>query len=103
MIPIFISAEAITLIVPTASLPAFKELVQRGANTWDRAPAEIKDFADTLISGGSWQDYNSQQYPESLSAPTNSLSTIIGELSICPECGGKGYNHIHTCPNLGTC
>lgn len=38
-------------------LEAFKTLVNRGMNTWDEAPPELKEFADILIHGEVLQDY----------------------------------------------
>jgi hypothetical protein len=43
------------------SISAFKELIQRGANLWPDAPAEIKEFADLITSGQILQDYRSQK------------------------------------------
>jgi len=39
------------------------ELVQRGANLWPDAPAEIKEFADMVTVGHIQQDYRSQAAP----------------------------------------
>ena len=35
----------------------FKELVQRGANLWDQAPASMKTLADLVTSGKEMQAY----------------------------------------------
>ena len=43
------------------SISRFKELIQRGANLWPDAPAEIKEFADLITSGQILQDYRSQK------------------------------------------
>lgn len=39
----------------------FKQLIQRGANLWPDAPAEIKEFADLITNGEILQDYKSQE------------------------------------------
>lgn len=36
------------VIIPDELMDSFKELVNRGINTWDQAPQEIKDFSDVL-------------------------------------------------------
>lgn len=42
------------------SMEAFKNLIQRGANLWPDAPAEIKEFADKITNGQVLQDYRTQ-------------------------------------------
>lgn len=42
------------------SLASFKELIQRGANLWPDAPAEIKELADLVTNGTILQDYRGQ-------------------------------------------
>lgn len=39
----------------------FKTLVNRAMNTWDRAPAELKEFADMVTEGKILQDYSAQE------------------------------------------
>lgn len=39
------------------SAPGFQELIQRGANLWPDAPAEIKWLADIITNGQPMQDY----------------------------------------------
>ena len=104
MIPIFPSTDAITIIIPKQHIQVFKDMVQRATNTWDIAPPEIKTFADILIHGAALQDYSSQAYEKRVVIPTtpiDDLHTAVEELAICKECGGRGYHHMHTCPNLG--
>lgn len=48
----FITGKHTVVGIPDSLLPAFKQLIARGINTWDQAPQEIKDFADEL-SGNS--------------------------------------------------
>lgn len=50
------------IVVDEESMPAFKELVQRGANLWPDASPEIKKFADELIEGKPQQDYDQLEY-----------------------------------------
>lgn len=38
----------------------FKQLINRAMNTWDRAPAELKAFADMVTEGEVLQDYSTQ-------------------------------------------
>lgn len=59
------------IFVPKELLPAFKELIFRGANLWPDAKPEIKDFADVLMHGRPLQDYAGQdtsKHKTSLSA-----------------------------------
>jgi hypothetical protein len=49
------------ILITEESEPAFKELIQRGANLWPDAPAEIKEFADLITNGQILQDYRSQK------------------------------------------
>lgn len=42
------------------TIRSFKELVQRGANLWPDAPADIKEFADLITDGTIKQDYRGQ-------------------------------------------
>jgi len=44
-------------ITQASTMDAFKTLVNRGLNTWDEAPPELKEFADILIHGKALQDY----------------------------------------------
>lgn len=48
--------------VPAEHMPAFKELLQRGANLWPDAPPEIKAFVDTFIEGKPMQNYQQLEY-----------------------------------------
>lgn len=47
------------LIEGAESLEGFKALVQRGAQTWADAPAEIKTVADLITNGQEMQPYAS--------------------------------------------
>ena len=38
----------------------FKHLINRGLNTWDRAPARIKELGDLIIHGEITQNYQAQ-------------------------------------------
>ena len=51
----------IQILIDKNSLIAFKQLVNRAMNTWDRAPAELKVFADMITEGKVLQDYKSQK------------------------------------------
>ena len=44
-----------------SSIELFKKLVARALNTWDQAPAELKELGDMLEHGRVTQDYQSQQ------------------------------------------
>lgn len=48
--------------ISSDSIANFKALIQRGLNTWDRAPAELKAFGDQLIEGSILQDYQAQEH-----------------------------------------
>lgn len=50
----------ITIKIPHDDIPAFKELIQRGANLWPDAPPAIKEFADVATTGSPLQDYYQQ-------------------------------------------
>jgi hypothetical protein len=41
----------------------FQELIQRGANLWPDAPADIKALADIITNGKIMQDYTAQEHP----------------------------------------
>lgn len=45
------------------SIASFRELVQRGANLWPDAPAEIKEFADIITNGKVQQQYAATVVP----------------------------------------
>jgi len=47
-------------LIDQPDVPAFKELIQRGANLWPYAPPEIKAFADWITNGKIMQDYHAQ-------------------------------------------
>lgn len=52
-------ATSMTLFIDGAdSLKAFRELVQRGANLWPDAPAEMKEAADLITNGMVMQPYS---------------------------------------------
>lgn len=51
-----------TIFISVESKAAFKELVQRGANIWPDAPAEIKILADLVTNGTVFQDYTLKNY-----------------------------------------
>jgi hypothetical protein len=53
------STPRINIRLSGKSLENFKKMVSRGMNTWDSAPAELKEFADLLIEGKILQDYSS--------------------------------------------
>lgn len=53
-------SDTLLLTISDESLPAFRELIQRGANLWPDAPPEIKQLADLVTSGQVMQDYSSQ-------------------------------------------
>ena len=40
------------------SLPSFTKAINRALNTWDDAPAEMKELGDMLTHGKILQDYN---------------------------------------------
>lgn len=48
-------------ITSAESHESFKKLVRRALNTWDEAPAELKEFGDILEFGAPLQDYKSQR------------------------------------------
>lgn len=48
-----------TLVINTEVVAEFKELVRRGANTFERASPETKEFVDLLLFGYAQQDYHS--------------------------------------------
>lgn len=56
--------DSVLVTIPTKQLESFKELVNRGANCWDKAPAGIKEFADILMNGHSLQDYHNISDPK---------------------------------------
>lgn len=52
------ASSGMRIIIPKVDLPAFQQLVQRGAQTWADAPAEIKRVADVITNGEAMQDYH---------------------------------------------
>lgn len=61
MIEIYTTSNLQTIVLDSAqSIARFKELVQRGANLWPDAPAEIKEAADLITNGTILQDYRGQ-------------------------------------------
>ena len=101
-----------TITIQSAvTLLAFKELISRGANTWDSAPPEIKEFVDNLIHGAPLQNYYSQTAHKPIRADESKLKaaaqdsvgelpTSIEELSICDHCFQRGHAHRFNCPAL---
>lgn len=51
----------LVIFIPKEHAEAFKQLVNRAMNCWDRAPAELKEFADMVTEGKILQDYSSQE------------------------------------------
>lgn len=47
----------IRLEITEASVPLFKELVNRALNCWDSAPKELKELGDMLTHGHVTQDH----------------------------------------------
>jgi len=47
-------------IVGVESIARFQTAIRRALNTWDTAPAEIKEFGDLLEFGHLLQDYQAQ-------------------------------------------
>lgn len=43
------------------SVELFKQMVRRGMNVWDRAPAEMKEFGDIVDHGYALQNYYAQE------------------------------------------
>lgn len=75
------------------SRKTFIELLSRGANTWDHAPPEIKEFVDIVTVGKVLQDYKSQ---DSSRARANSNIS-------CKDCGAiLGRCHLPSCSELKT-
>jgi hypothetical protein len=61
MIEVYTTPHLQTIVIDSPqSIARFKELVQRGANLWPDAPAEIKETADLITSGQILQDYRGQ-------------------------------------------
>jgi hypothetical protein len=52
-------SSAQVIIIPDDAVEVFKQLVQRGAQTWADAPADIKEFADLITTGKILQNYRS--------------------------------------------
>lgn len=50
----------VTLAISKEALEAFKLLVNKGLNCWDKAPPELKELGDILSHGEVLQDYNKQ-------------------------------------------
>jgi hypothetical protein len=48
----------ISVFVEGDTVKAFQELIQKGANLWDQAPAEIKTLADLITNGKEMQPYS---------------------------------------------
>lgn len=55
---------SIIVIVSPSELEMFKELINRGMNCWDKAPPELKSFADRLMVGKELQDYHNISVPK---------------------------------------
>lgn len=54
--------DTIVVVITKESIEPFKQLIQRGANLWPDAPAEIKEFADLITTGKVMQDYKAQEH-----------------------------------------
>jgi hypothetical protein len=65
MSSIFVSNQetGTVLIIHPEELEVFKEMVNRAMNTWDKAPPELKSFADRLLVGHELQDYHNISSP----------------------------------------
>jgi uncharacterized protein YbaA (DUF1428 family) len=53
-------ADGFVIVIDGDSKEKFQELVQRGANLWPDASAEIKEFADIITNGEVMQNYQNQ-------------------------------------------
>lgn len=51
--------QVLHISVTLESIPGFLELLGRALNTWDNAPAELKELGDIAIHGYPLQDYRS--------------------------------------------
>lgn len=62
MIEVYTNNHLMTIVIDSQqSISRLKELVQRGANLWPDAPAELKEFADIITNNGViLQDYRGQ-------------------------------------------
>jgi hypothetical protein len=61
MIEVYTTHHLQTIVIDSPqSIQRFKELVQRGANLWPDAAAEIKETADLITNGTILQDYRGQ-------------------------------------------
>lgn len=49
---------AIVRIVGDEDIALFQWLVRRALNTWDSAPAQVKEFGDLVTEGTILQDYS---------------------------------------------
>ena len=56
--------------VTLPSIPVFKQLLARALNTWDNAPAELKELGDIVEVGYPLQDYRGME-PSMLFPPDN--------------------------------
>lgn len=52
------------ITVSDNDMPVFKQMVNRAMNCWDKAPPELKSFADRLTSGKELQDYHNISAPK---------------------------------------
>ena len=57
------------VITGNEAITWFKILVNRAMTTWDRAPWELKVFADQFISGVVLQDYKTQDPENTINVP----------------------------------
>lgn len=56
-----ISTEVMSVSIPKELIPAFKQLIARGLNTFCDCNPALKEFGDILEYGKSLQDYYSQR------------------------------------------
>lgn len=95
----------VTLVaIPYFLLPAFRQLVSRGLNTWDHAPPEIKEFGDMICEGKVLQDYKAQDSSRADLIPVGGFTIhppVYKSSTNCRECGALlGKQHEPNCPNM---
>lgn len=54
----------LVIMIDNENVQMFKEMVNRALNCWDKAPAELKSFADRLNKGHELQDYHNISQPK---------------------------------------
>lgn len=52
--------DAAHISITEDSMESFIKMVNRALNTWDKAPAELKELGDMLVHGKTLQDYSSK-------------------------------------------